>query len=56
MILQRKICLVQDGSITTDGQDDIGARKAFFQRMVMHTFHIAGLFQLIPHQDDSFLH
>ena len=56
LILQRKICLMQDGSITTDGQDDIGARKAFFQRKVLYTFHIAGLFQVIPHQDDSFLH
>ena len=33
-----------------------GARKAFFQRKVLYTFHVAGLFQVIPHQNDSPLH
>ena len=56
LILQRKICLMQDGTVAADGQDDVGARKAFFQRKVLYTFHVAGLFQVIPHQDDSFLH
>ena len=56
LILQRKICLMQDGTVAADGQDDVGARKAFFQRKVLYTFHIAGLFQVILHQDDSPLH
>lgn len=30
--------------------------RYFFQRKVLYTFHVAGLFQVIPHQDDSFLH
>ena len=48
LILQRKICLMQDGTVAADGQDDVGARKAFFQRKVLYTFHVAGLFQVSP--------
>ena len=47
---------MQDGTVAADGQDDVGTRKAFFQRKVLYTFHVAGLFQVVPHQDDSFLH